>query len=158
MSSIGIKNERPPRSPPHPANSLGSLPSQVPQAHRLSQGHMGHHMSSPHNPTPPAVMMNHQPSRSSVPPQMARPSNAPPTPLANTPPHLRTTHTIAVINIHQLHTPHRITLFHSSRIWIRCRDALSVRSWLRICQDGYSREWSHGHMSIEWLQCQWSPT
>lgn len=73
MAGIGIKNERVPRSPPQSANPMGSLPSQVHQGHRMSQGHLNHNVNSPHGQNPSAGMMNHQPPRNSVPPQMPPP-------------------------------------------------------------------------------------
>ncbi|KAK3172729.1 hypothetical protein OEA41_006053 [Lepraria neglecta] len=76
MAGIGIKNERAPRSPQHPPN-MGSLPSQVQQNHRMSQGHIGHHVSSPQVHNASTVMMNHQPPRNSVPPQMPPPHQPP---------------------------------------------------------------------------------
>ena len=78
IAGIGIKNERAPRSPPQPANPMGTLPSQVQHNHRLSQSHMNH-VSSPHVQHAPTVMMNHQqPPRNSVPPQMPPPPQQPP--------------------------------------------------------------------------------
>lgn len=73
MGGIAVKNERTPRSPPQVSNSMGPLPSQVSQNHRMSQGHMGHSVSSPHGQSAQTVMMGHQPPRSSAPPQMPPP-------------------------------------------------------------------------------------
>lgn len=73
MAGVGVKNERAPRSPPPGSNQMASLPSQIQQNHRMSQGHMGHHASSPHAQTSQTVMMNHMPPRNSVPPQMPPP-------------------------------------------------------------------------------------
>ncbi|MCJ1279392.1 Transcriptional activator [Puttea exsequens] len=75
MAGVGIKNERAPRSPTQGPNAIGSLPSQVHQGHRMSQGHMNHNVSSPHGPNAPAGMINHQPPRNSVPPQMPPPQH-----------------------------------------------------------------------------------
>ena len=74
MGGIAVKNERTPRSPPQVPNSIGPLPSQVSQKHRMSQGHLGHSVSSsPHGQTAQTVMMGHQPPRNSVLPQMRPP-------------------------------------------------------------------------------------
>ena len=74
MSSMAVKNEVPRRSPPQMQNQIHSLPSQVQQNHRMSQGHMGHHVSSPHTPNASTVIMNnHHMPRPAVQPQMPPP-------------------------------------------------------------------------------------
>ncbi|MCJ1458459.1 Transcriptional activator [Mycoblastus sanguinarius] len=86
ISGIAVKNERAQRSPPQAPSQLGSLPSQVQANHRMTQGHMGHHVSSPHVQNAQTVMMNnHQPPRNSVPPAMPPPQHQqqhPPSPEA----------------------------------------------------------------------------
>lgn len=76
MAGISVKNERAPRSPPQVPNQMPPLPSQVQvhQGHRLSQGSIGHHVSSPHTQNAQtAALMNHQPPRNPVPAQMPPP-------------------------------------------------------------------------------------
>lgn len=73
VGGIAVKNERTPRSPPQVPSSMGPLPSQVSQNHRMPQSHMGHPVSSPHGQGAQTVMMGHQPPRNSVPPQMPPP-------------------------------------------------------------------------------------
>ena len=80
MSTMGVKSEGNRRSPPQIPNQMGSLPSQVQQTHRMSQGHMGHHVSSPHSQNASTVMMNHIPPRNSVPPPMPPPPQHQPSP------------------------------------------------------------------------------
>ena len=73
MSGVGVKSEGMRRSPPQIPNQMGSLPSQVQQNHRMSQGHIGQHVSSPHAQNASTAMINHMPPRNSVPPQMPPP-------------------------------------------------------------------------------------
>ena len=74
MGGVAVKNERTSRSPPQVPNSIGPLSSQVSQKRRMSQGYLGHSMSSsPHGQTAQTVMMGHQPPRNSVLPQMRSP-------------------------------------------------------------------------------------
>ena len=84
MPSVGVKNEQTRRSPPHPPNHMGSLPSQMQTNHRMSQSHgIGHAVSSPHAQNAQAAMMNHMPPQNSVPPQMPPPpQQQPPSPEA----------------------------------------------------------------------------
>lgn len=76
----GVKAEGPRRSPPQMPQQMGSLPSQVQQGHRMSQGHVGHHVGSPHSQNPSAGIMNHMPPRNSVPPQMPQAQHHQPSP------------------------------------------------------------------------------
>ena len=80
MATMGVKSEGNRRSPPHIPNQMGSLPSQVQQNHRMSQGHIGQHVSSPHSQNASTGIMNHIPPRSSVPPQMPPPQQTQPSP------------------------------------------------------------------------------
>lgn len=80
MATMAVKSEMPRRSPPQMSNQMGSLPSQV-QQHRMSQGHMGHHVSSPHGQNASTGLMNnHHIPRASVPPQMPPPQQHQPSP------------------------------------------------------------------------------
>lgn len=78
MAGIAVKNERTPRSPQQVSNQMPPLPSQVHPSQRISQGHISHHVSSPHTQNAQTAMMNHQPPRNSVPPQMPPPPQQPP--------------------------------------------------------------------------------
>ena len=81
MAAMPVKSEVPRRSPPQMSNQMTSLPSQVQQNHRMSQGHMSHHASSPHTQNASTVLMNnHHIPRASVPPQMPPPQQHQPSP------------------------------------------------------------------------------
>ena len=75
IAGITVKNERGQRSPPQVASQMPPLPSQVQvhQGHRMSQGNINHHVSSPHTQSAQTAMMNHQPPRNSVPPTIPPP-------------------------------------------------------------------------------------
>lgn len=79
MATMNVKSEGTRRTPPQMPNQMASLPSQV-SGHRMSQGHMGHHVNSPHPQNASAGMMNHVPPRNSVPPQMPPPLQHQPSP------------------------------------------------------------------------------
>ncbi|KAL9098575.1 MAG: hypothetical protein Q9163_005795 [Psora crenata] len=85
MSGGGVKSEGMRRSPSQMPTSMGSLPSQVQQTHRMSQGHLGPHVSSPHTQNASTAIMSHLPPRPSAPPQMPPPPQHQPSPDAAPP-------------------------------------------------------------------------